>query len=143
MSGTLLDVEGLTTHFFAEAGITRAVDSVSFAIGTGETLGLVGKSGCGKSVTALSVMRLLPKNGRVVAGTVRFNGTDLLTLSKSGMRAIRGNRIAMIFQEPMTSLNPVHTIGEQIAEAVRIHEGALARCGAGARRGDAAPGAYP
>ncbi len=124
MSGMLLDIEGLTTHFFAEAGITRAVDSVSFAIGTGETLGLVGKSGCGKSVTALSVMRLLPKNGRVVAGTVRFDGTDLLTLSESGMRAIRGNRIAMIFQEPMTSLNPVHTIGEQIAEAVRIHEGA-------------------
>ena len=100
------------------------MDSVSFAIGTGETLGLVGESGCGKSVTALSVMRLLPKNGRVIAGMVRFDGTDLLTLSESGMRAIRGNRIAMIFQEPMTSLNPVHTIGEQIAEAVRIHEGA-------------------
>ena len=117
----LLEVNGLHTHFFAEDGVVRAVDGVSLAIAPGETLGLVGESGCGKSVTALSVMRLLPKNSRVVAGSVRFDGQDLLALSEAGMRAIRGNRIGMIFQEPMTSLNPVHTIGAQIAETVRIH----------------------
>ncbi len=102
----------------------RAVDGVSFEIGAGETLGIVGESGCGKSVTALSVMRLLPKNARVEGGSVRFDGVDLLRLPEAEMRDIRGNRIAMIFQEPMTSLNPVHTIGEQIAEAVRIHQNA-------------------
>ncbi|HEX5328161.1 MAG TPA: ABC transporter ATP-binding protein [Acetobacteraceae bacterium] len=123
MTASLLEVEALSTQFFGETSVTRAVDGVSFAIAPGETLGLVGESGCGKSVTALSVMRLLPKNGRVVHGAVRFDGRDLLTLSEAEMRAIRGNRIAMIFQEPMTSLNPLHTIGEQIAEAVRIHEG--------------------
>jgi peptide/nickel transport system ATP-binding protein len=124
MNEGLLQVEGLSTQFFSETSVTRAVDDVSFAIRPGETLGLVGESGCGKSVTALSVMRLLAKNGRVTGGIVRFEGTDLLALSEAEMRAIRGNRIAMIFQEPMTSLNPVHTIGEQIAEAVRIHAGA-------------------
>jgi peptide/nickel transport system ATP-binding protein len=134
MNEALLEVEALSTRFFGESTITRAVDNVSFTIASGETLGLVGESGCGKSVTALSIMRLLPKNGRVVQGTVRFEGRDLLQLSEQEMRGIRGNRIAMIFQEPMTSLNPVHTIGEQIAEAVRIHAGAshsaaLARAG--------------
>jgi peptide/nickel transport system ATP-binding protein len=118
----LLEVEDLRTQFFAEDMAVTAVDGVGFTIAPGETLGLVGESGCGKSVTALSVMRLLPKNGRVIGGVVRFDGRDLLGLSEAEMRAIRGNRVAMVFQEPMTSLNPVHTVGEQIAEAVRIHE---------------------
>lgn len=128
----LLDVAGLSTQFLDEDGVVRAVDAVSFGIAPGETLGLVGESGCGKSVTALSVMRLLPRTARVAAGSVRFDGQDLLTLSEAEMRAIRGNRIAMIFQEPMTSLNPVHRIGTQIAETVRIHQG-LGRAAALAR----------
>src|SRR5271163_4943589 len=107
MTDWLLEVEALRTQFFAEGSVTRAVDGISFAIEPGETLGLVGESGCGKSVTALSVMRLLPKNGRVAGGAVRFDGRDLLALSEAEMRDIRGNRIAMIFQEPMTSLNPL------------------------------------
>ncbi|MGH7105164.1 MAG: ABC transporter ATP-binding protein [Acetobacteraceae bacterium] len=119
----LLAVEGLETQFFTADGTVRAVDGVSLSIASGETLGIVGESGCGKSVTALSILRLLPAKGaRVTAGTIRFEGRDLLRLSEAEMRAIRGNRIAMIFQEPMTSLNPVHTIGAQIAEAVRIHQ---------------------
>jgi len=122
MTRNLLEVEGLCTRFFGESGVARAVEDISFAIGPGETLGLVGESGCGKSVTALSIMRLLPKNGRVVSGAVRFDGRNLLELPETEMRAVRGDRIAMIFQEPMTSLNPVHTIGEQIAEVVRIHQ---------------------
>jgi peptide/nickel transport system ATP-binding protein len=121
----LLEVEDLRTHFFTVDGITRAVDGVSFTVAPGETLGIVGESGCGKSVTALSILRLLPARiGRIVGGSVRFEGKDLLGLDIEAMREIRGNRIAMIFQEPMTSLNPVFTIGEQIAEAVRIHQGA-------------------
>jgi len=120
----LLEVEALRTHFFGEDSVVRAVDGIDLAIAPGETLGLVGESGCGKSVTALSVMRLLPRNGRVISGAVRFDGQDLLSLSEAEMRAIRGNRIAMIFQEPMSSLNPVHTIGAQIAETVRIHKNA-------------------
>jgi peptide/nickel transport system ATP-binding protein len=120
----LLEVRDLETHFFTEDGVTRAVDKVSLAVGPGETLGIVGESGCGKSVTALSVLRLLPERiARIVGGSVRFDGVDLLTLSEAEMRDIRGNRIAMIFQEPMTSLNPVLTIGHQIAEALRIHKG--------------------
>jgi len=119
----LLRVHDLHTQFFTLDGVTRAVDGVGFEIAPGETLGIVGESGCGKSVTALSIMRLLPaKLGRVVSGSVRFDGQDLLALSESEMRDIRGNRIAMIFQEPMTSLNPVLTVGEQIAEAVVIHQ---------------------
>ena len=119
----LLEIADLRTHFFSEDGTTRAVDGLSFSIAPGETLGIVGESGCGKSVTALSIMRLLPrKSGRTVGGSVRFDGRDLLALDESEMRQIRGNRLAMIFQEPMTSLNPLHTIGEQIAEAVRIHQ---------------------
>ena len=121
----LLSVRDLKTYFFTEDGTTRAVDGVSFDVLPGETLGIVGESGCGKSVTALSVMRLLPPSiGRTVGGSVAFEGRDLLELDESDMRAIRGNRIAMIFQEPMTSLNPVLTIGHQIAESVRIHQGA-------------------
>ena len=121
----LLSVEDLRTHFFTVDGVTRAVDGVSFTVEAGETVGIVGESGCGKSVTALSILRLLPPRiGRIVSGRVLFEGIDLLGLDLKAMRDIRGNRIAMIFQEPMTSLNPVFTIGEQIAEAVRIHQGA-------------------
>jgi peptide/nickel transport system ATP-binding protein len=120
----LLHVEDLRTHFFTLDGVTRAVDGVSLTVEAGETLGVVGESGCGKSVTALSIMRLLPaKLGRIVSGAIRFDGQDLLALSESEMRNIRGNRIAMVFQEPMTSLNPVLTIGDQIAEAAMIHQG--------------------
>jgi len=119
----LLSVEGLRTHFFTLDGVTRAVDGVDIQVRAGETLGIVGESGCGKSVTALSIMRLLPPRlGRIVAGTIRFEGRDLARLTEAEMRAIRGDRIAMIFQEPMTSLNPVLTVGEQIAEAVMIHQ---------------------
>jgi peptide/nickel transport system ATP-binding protein len=121
---TILSVENLQTHFFTQDGVTRAVDGLSFTVAAGETLGIVGESGCGKSVTALSIMRLLPAGlGRSVGGAVRFGGRDLLSLDEPAMRRIRGDRIAMIFQEPMTSLNPVLKIGEQIAEAVMIHQG--------------------
>src|SRR5258708_31223677 len=119
----LLEVDDLRTHFFTLDGVTRAVDGVGFEVRAGETLGIVGESGCGKSVTALSIMRLLPpKLGRTVSGAIRFDGIDLLSLDEAAMRGIRGNRTAVIFQEPMTSLNPVLTIGDQIAEAVMIHE---------------------
>ena len=118
----LLTVDDLKTYFFSEDGVTRAVDGVSFHVRAGETLGVVGESGCGKSVTALSVLGLIPPRiGRVVGGHIVFEGTNLLDLSEREMRAIRGDRIAMIFQEPMTSLNPVLTVGHQISEAVRIH----------------------
>ncbi|WP_237215025.1 ABC transporter ATP-binding protein [Falsiroseomonas oryziterrae] len=121
----ILEVEDLRTHFFTRDGVTRAVDGVSFTVAPGETLGIVGESGCGKSVTALSILRLLPARlGRIVGGSVRFEGQELLSLPEGRMRDIRGNRVAMIFQEPMTSLNPVLTIGDQIAEAVMIHQGA-------------------
>lgn len=121
----LLDVRNLETHFFGEDSVTRAMGGISFQVKKGETLGVVGESGCGKSVTALSILRLLPKlTARTIGGEVRFHGRDLLTLSDREMRKIRGNRIAMIFQEPMTSLNPVYTVGRQIAEAVEIHAGA-------------------
>ncbi len=121
----LLEVLGLRTHFFAEEGVTRAVDGISFHIKEGETLGMVGESGCGKTVTALSILRLLPRhNARIVGGQAQFEGSDLVQAHESQMRRIRGNRIAMIFQEPMTSLNPLHTIGDQIGECVRIHSGA-------------------
>jgi len=123
----LLAVAGLQTHFFTIDGVTRAVDGVSFDVFPGETLGIVGESGCGKSVTALSIMRLLPPRlARTVGGSVTFEGRDLVTLDEAEMRQLRGNRLAMIFQEPMTSLNPVLTIGHQIAESVRIHTGANA-----------------
>ncbi len=119
----LLSVEGLRTHFFTLDGVTRAVDGVDIRVSAGETLGIVGESGCGKSVTALSIMRLLPpKLGQIVEGSIRLDGQDLTQLSEAEMRVIRGDRIAMIFQEPMTSLNPVLTVGDQIAEAVMIHQ---------------------
>jgi peptide/nickel transport system ATP-binding protein len=118
----VLDVKNLETVFFTNSGLFKAVDDVSFSVRRGETLAIVGESGCGKSVTALSLMRLVPDPpGRIVAGSVRLEGTDLLGLDEDQMRAIRGNRISMIFQEPMTSLNPVMRIGDQITEAVRLH----------------------
>src|SRR6059058_1665346 len=120
----LLEVENLQTHFRTPDGINRAVDGVSFEVREGETLALVGESGCGKSVTALSILRLIPEPpGKIVDGQILFEGTNLLQLSAAEMRRIRGNDISMIFQEPMTSLNPVFTIGNQIAEAVRLHQG--------------------
>lgn len=119
----LLDVENLTTVFHTARGTVTAVDNVSFRIFPGRTLGLVGESGCGKSVTALSIMRLLtPPAGETVGGRIRFNGKDLLSLSENEMRSVRGNDISMIFQEPMTSLNPVFRIGEQVAEVIRLHK---------------------
>ncbi len=132
MSETLLTVENLKTQLYAEAGVVRAVDGISFQVRRGETFALVGESGCGKSVTALSVMRLLPEAGRVVEGSVRLGGTDLLALPEAAMRDVRGRRIAMIFQEPQTSLNPVMTVGQQIGEVLARHknqtgEGALRR----------------
>ncbi|WP_085043786.1 ABC transporter ATP-binding protein [Ensifer aridi] len=118
----LLDVRDLETHFYGEETITRALGGVSFQVNKGETLGIVGESGCGKSVTALSVLRLLPEQtARTVGGEILFRGRNLLNLSEREMRKIRGDRIAMIFQDPMTSLSPVHTIGRQIAEAIEIH----------------------
>ena len=122
MEEKVLDVKGLRTVFFTNSGLFKAVDDVSFSVRRGETLAIVGESGCGKSVTALSVMRLVPDPpGRIVGGSIMLEGIDLLSLDESEMRAIRGNRISMIFQEPMTSLNPVMRIGDQITEAVRLH----------------------
>ena len=127
MAAPLLEVQDLTTHFFNEDGVIRAVDGLSLSLHPQETLGIVGESGCGKTVTALSILRLLPPHGRIVGGRILFAGSDVVSLSERQMRAVRGNRIAMIFQEPMTSLNPVLTVGHQIAESVRIHKGASAQ----------------
>ncbi|HDZ69401.1 MAG TPA: ABC transporter ATP-binding protein [Phycisphaerales bacterium] len=120
---TLLSVENVSTHFFTEDGVARAVQDVSFSIKKAKTFALVGESGCGKSVTALSIMRLIPTPpGQIVGGNIVFEGRNLLTLSEKQIRQVRGNRIAMIFQEPMTSLNPVYTVGNQIVEAIRLHQ---------------------
>ena len=120
----LLEVNDLSTHFFTPAGIVKAVNGVSFDLREGESLALVGESGCGKSITALSIMRLIPSPpGRIVSGSVRFMGQDLLAHDEETMRSIRGNQIGMVFQEPMTSLNPVLTIGRQLSESVRVHLG--------------------
>jgi oligopeptide/dipeptide ABC transporter ATP-binding protein len=121
LTSILLDVSDLRTSFATDGGLTPAVDGVSFQVEAGRTLGIVGESGCGKSVTGLSIMRLVQSPGRIVSGAIRFAGEDLLKKSEAEMRAIRGDRIAMIFQEPMTSLNPVFTIGFQIGEALSIH----------------------
>jgi len=119
----LLRVNGLKTYFYTFEGIAKAVDDVSFHLARGEVLGVVGESGCGKSVTALSIMRLIPQPpGKIVGGSIDFNGTDIASLGMDRMRAIRGKRISMIFQEPMSSLNPVYTIGDQISEMFRLHE---------------------
>jgi len=117
----LLEVKNLKTHFPTRSGLVRAVDGVTFHLDRGELLGLVGESGCGKSMTALSIMRLIAPPGKIVDGEVLFDGKDLLKLSDSAMRQMRGDDIAMIFQDPMTSLNPVYTVGEQIEEALRLH----------------------
>src|ERR1041385_7272457 len=119
----LLEVNNLRTHFPTRRGLVRAVDGVSFYLDRGELLGLVGESGCGKSMTALSVMRLIAPPGKIVEGEILFDGQDLLKLNDAEMRQMRGDDIAMIFQDPMTSLNPVYTVGEQIAEALRLHRG--------------------
>jgi oligopeptide/dipeptide ABC transporter ATP-binding protein len=119
--GPLLEIKGLRTHFFTQDGVVKAVDDVTFQIGHGQTLGVVGESGCGKSITALSVMRLIERPGRIVAGEVLLNGENLLDKRDSDMRDVRGDQVSMIFQEPMTSLNPVFTCGDQIAEAVQQH----------------------
>jgi peptide/nickel transport system ATP-binding protein/oligopeptide transport system ATP-binding protein len=118
----LLEVDNLQTYFETRAGLVKSVDGVSFSIGEGELVGLVGESGCGKSITALSIMRLVSKPGRIVGGSIRFKGEELTTASSDRLREIRGDDIAMIFQDPMTSLNPVYTVGEQIAEALRLHK---------------------
>ena len=119
----LLEVEDLQTYFYTDIGVARAVDDVSFSIAAGETLGVVGESGCGKSVTALSIMGLIPKPpGKIVSGSIHFEGRDLIKISESELRKVRGNSISMIFQEPMTSLNPVYTVGDQIIEGILVHQ---------------------
>jgi oligopeptide/dipeptide ABC transporter ATP-binding protein len=128
MSDPLLAIEHLRTFFYGGDAVARAVDDVSFSIGAGETVGLVGESGCGKSVTALSILRLVRPPGRIEPGSrILFEGRELVTLDEASLRRVRGARIAMVFQEPMTALNPVFTIGEQIAEVVRIHAKASRR----------------
>ena len=122
-NGTLLSIKNLSTYFFTEAGVAQAVQDVSFSIKKGKTFALVGESGCGKSVTALSIMRLVPDPpGKTVGGDITFEDRNLLAVSEKEMRHVRGNKIAMIFQEPMTSLNPVFTVGNQIVEAIKLHQ---------------------
>src|SRR5215475_6765379 len=118
----LLEVDNLQTHFGTPDGVVRAVEGVSFHINAGETLGVVGESGCGKSVTAMSILRLIPEPPGKIAGAIRFQGRNLLDVPEPEMRDIRGNAISMIFQEPMTSLNPVLTVGRQIGESLRLHQ---------------------
>src|SRR5688572_30383893 len=125
MPDPLLSVENLRTYFYTDAGVARAVDGVSFHIEPGETVGLVGESGCGKSVTALSILRLIGSPGRIESDSrMLFEGRDLLALRDEEIRKVRGNRMAMVFQEPMTALNPVFTVGDQIAEVARVHDNA-------------------
>jgi oligopeptide/dipeptide ABC transporter ATP-binding protein len=124
MSTSLLKINDLRTYFYTDMGVVKAVDGVSFSVKDKDTLGILGESGSGKSVTALSIMRLIPiPPGRIEMGEILFEGKNILTLSKADMRKIRGKRISMIFQEPMTSLNPVFRIGDQIVEAIRLHQG--------------------
>jgi peptide/nickel transport system ATP-binding protein len=128
MTQPLLEIEDLRTWFFTSDGVVRAVDGVSLRVAPGETLAVVGESGCGKSVTAMSILRLLPSPpAKIVSGAIRFQGRNLLEAGEDEMRAIRGNDISMIFQEPMTSLNPVFTVGRQIAETLELHQGLSAR----------------
>jgi oligopeptide/dipeptide ABC transporter ATP-binding protein len=121
MAEPLLTISNLSTHFATDDGPVKAVDAVTLEVAAGRVLGLVGESGCGKTMTALSVMRIVPPPGRVVGGSIRFEGRELLSLSEREMQQVRGRRIAMIFQEPMTALNPVLTVGEQVAEMLRHH----------------------
>ena len=119
----LLEIEDLQTYFYTDIGVARAVDGVSFSIERGETLGVVGESGCGKSVTAMSIMGLIPRPpGKIVGGSIHFGGRDLTRISEKELRLVRGNSISMIFQEPMTSLNPVYTVGDQIIEGILVHQ---------------------
>jgi len=120
--GVVLEVQDLETRFYTRRGIVRAVDGLSYTLRRGETLGIVGESGCGKSVAALSVLRLIAEPGEIAAGAIRFEGQNLLELSEEAMQGVRGNDISMIFQEPMTSLNPVLTVGEQISETIVLHQ---------------------
>lgn len=123
MAKNLLEIKSLKTYFYTDDGIIKAVDDVTFRIREGETIGVVGESGCGKSITAMSILRLIPQPpGKIEGGEILFKGTDLLGISEDSMREIRGNDISVIFQEPMTSLNPVYTIGNQIAESVILHQ---------------------
>lgn len=122
MGKKLLEVKNLHTHFFTEHGVIPSVNGVSFSVNKGEIVGVVGESGCGKSVTSLSMLQLINKPGKIVKGEVLFNGEDLTKLTENQIRKIRGNKISMIFQEPLTSLNPVFTIGSQISEAIRLHQ---------------------
>ncbi|MBU5211490.1 ABC transporter ATP-binding protein [Heyndrickxia oleronia] len=122
MEKELLKINDLQTHFFSDKGVVKAVDGVTITVNKGETVGIVGESGCGKSVTSLSIMRLLKDTpGKIVGGSIQFEGKDLIQLPEKNMRSIRGNEIAMIFQEPMTSLNPVYKIGRQLVESIRLH----------------------
>ena len=124
MTEPLLELDNLRTYFYTDTGVARAVDGVTFRVNAGETVGVVGESGCGKSVTALSILRLVRPPGRIEPGSqIRFEGKDLMKLDEHEMQRVRGNRIAMVFQEPMTALNPVFTVGDQIAEVARIHAG--------------------
>jgi peptide/nickel transport system ATP-binding protein len=124
MSAPLLDIRGLKTHFATDDGMVHAVDGVDLAIRRGETVGVVGESGCGKTITAMSVLKLIPMPpGRIVAGQILWKGRDLVPLDADAMRKVRSKEIAIVFQEPMTSLNPVYTVGDQIAEVIRLHEG--------------------
>lgn len=123
MKEKLLEVKGLKTHFFSNKGTSKAVDGVNLVLHKGETLGIVGESGCGKSITSLSILRLIPSPpGKIVEGSILYKGQDLVSMTENQLRKIRGNDISMIFQEPMTSLNPVISVGEQIAEGIRLHE---------------------
>jgi peptide/nickel transport system ATP-binding protein len=121
-NNNILEIKNLKTHFFTEAGIVRAVDGIDLTVKRGEVLGVVGESGCGKSVTSLSIMRLISQPGRIIEGQIIFDNTDLVTLPEAQMRDVRGNRISMIFQQPQSSLNPVFRIGDQIAEVLHIHQ---------------------
>ena len=121
-NGNILDVRGLKTYFYTEAGVVKAVDGVDFTVKAGEVLGLVGESGCGKSVTSFSILRLVGQPGKIVDGEILFEGRDLLKLSESEMVQMRGNRISMIFQQPQSSLNPVFKIADQVAEVLEIHK---------------------
>ena len=122
MSNAVIDIQNLRTHFHTDEGVVRAVDDVSFRIEKGRTLGIVGESGSGKSVTSLSIMQLLASSAKIESGSIALLGKDLVGLPEKEMRSLRGDRVSMIFQEPMTSLNPVFTVGAQVAEALRLHQ---------------------
>ncbi|VAX18641.1 Oligopeptide transport ATP-binding protein OppD (TC 3.A.1.5.1), partial [hydrothermal vent metagenome] len=120
----LLELSALKVYFYTQDGVVKAVDGVSYSVNAGKTLGVVGESGCGKTVSAMAILRLISQPGKIVGGSIMFEGQDLTKIPEAKIRQVRGNRISMIFQEPMTALNPVFTIGNQIAEAVRLHRGA-------------------